>query len=162
MSRDRIIAAALSGVAIVTVICGLWLGGNPISARKERRDSERSMQLSQTASLLHTTYTERLTLPTSTEAYLDLRAKNPNGLAMASISEVPDYRWLNSDTYELCMTFETASNRPLSGLTRPALTPEESPDFWAHAAGRTCYLSRLPSWVMQDAATRASSTRPKP
>jgi hypothetical protein len=162
MSRDRIISVALSGVAIITVLCGFILGGNPVTARQERRDADRSSTLSETAMLLHNTYVSTRTLPTSTEAYVRLLAERPGALPSSRANEIPEYRWISAEAYELCMTFETDSHRPASAVTRPGLPPQESPDFWAHTQGRTCYPSRIPSWVLQDAATQASSTLVKP
>ncbi len=162
MSRDRIIAAVLSGVAVVTVLCGFVLGGNPVTARQERRDEDRSSKLTATATLLQSMYVNTRTLPTSTEAYLQLLAEHPKAFSPSLVEEVPEYRWISAEAYELCMTFETASNRLVFALTRPGFPPQESPDFWAHPQGRTCYPSRIPTWVLQDAATHASSTLIQP
>ena len=166
MTRDRSITLILSGIGLVTVVCGLVLGGNPLAARREQRDEERSLRLSRASSILHGAYSINETLPTTTEAYLDLLEGAGFTTPGAPISDIPDYRLLGNETYELCITFEEQSRLSGFRFSQPTIQSEETPDFWSHSAGRTCYTVRIPGWVKTDAAAKkaanASSTTPTP
>ena len=144
MNRDQRIASALGVVGLVTLVCGLALGGNPLAARRERRDQDRSARLSQASSAIQNIYVTQRHIPTSTEAYIEaLQATGmfPRELPIAAL---PEYRSLGPDTYELCDTFETSIQNQHGSLVRPGLYPEEFPDFWSHDAGKQCYTVRVP------------------
>lgn len=137
-----------------------------MAARREQRDEERSLRLSRASSILHGAYSTNEILPTTTKAYLDLLEGAGFASPGAPISDIPDYRQLGNEIYELCMIFEEQSR--LSGVrfSQPSIQSEETPDFWSHPAGRTCYTVRIPSWVKMDAAAKkaanTSSTTPTP
>lgn len=163
MTRDRLIALVLGTVGVVTAVCGLILGGNPATARREQRDQRRAEQLSQVNNLINNEYALTMAIPTSTEAYRTLIETRgmPND---SSFLEIPDYRFLGSDSYELCTTFEAEtglSRVKTTPLPPPGIQAEESPQFWTHGTGRTCYSVRVPSWIKTEANTR-KTTNPAP
>lgn len=144
MNRDQRIASALGVVGILTLVCGLALGGNPLAARRELRDQDRSARLSQASSAIQNIYITQQHVPTSTEAYTEaLRATGvlPNEPTLA---DLPEYQSLGADTYTLCDTFETSIQNQHGSLIRPGVHPEEYPDFWSHNAGKQCYTIRVP------------------
>lgn len=166
MNRDRSITLILGSVGLVTVICGLVLGGNPVTARRGQRDEERSLRLSRASSILNGAYSNTGALPGNTEAYLNLLQTAGFATPEAPVSDIPDYRQLGDETYELCITFEEQSHMGGVRFSQPTIQTEETPDFWSHDAGRTCYTARIPSWVKMDAAAKkaanTSSTSPVP
>lgn len=158
MTRDKAIAVVLIGIGTLTVACGLLLGGNPVTARRERRDQERSTRLVQINSALQGAFSLQAKLPTSTEAYVQIVTDAGISTDSGPISEIPSYKLLTDETYELCAEFEGASHASLTTRPRTSSIPEESPDFWSHGTGRTCYKLQIPSWVKTEATTRKAAT----
>jgi hypothetical protein len=114
-------------VAGIAVGAGLWLAGSPADARLQRLDLQRVADLQQASRAIDAFWTETGRLPARLEdlpgAAEVLRAAESRGGYT--------YRVLDAGRYELCATFD----RPGTGTAgRP------TPEFWAHEAGRRCYL----------------------
>jgi hypothetical protein len=113
------------------------MSGTPGSARSEALDQRRAEHLAQIHHAVETFATRFGTLPEDLET---LRRADPG----ATVAELEDpvsgepyaYRVIDERTYELCATFDRASER-----TRPGFSER---DFWNHPAGPHCFTVTVP------------------
>jgi hypothetical protein len=131
----RIAAVAVA----LTAVLGLWMSGSPGMARADALDQRRAQDLQTIRqAVLHHQATFGA-LPDSLGA---LRDYGPGAHVPAlrdPVSETPyEYRRLDERRYELCATFERATD------TETARTRSPYGDFWRHPAGRACFTLTVP------------------
>jgi hypothetical protein len=125
----------LGGAAVVVVlaalVAGLFVIGGPGEARLERLDTERTEDLRRIEQAVDEVWRHADTLPPSLDS---LRAANrlaPDDLTDPTTGEPYDYRVLSDSTYELCATFDRASD--------DTPTTYSWTDIGNHGAGRHCF-----------------------
>ncbi len=168
MTFRQVTYAGLSLIGLITIIVGLLAGGSPSYARKMRRDQERSEALSATHNDIGSFYLTEERLPTTDE----LRSRLTTGTVFSGLAPtaswelvkndlVAGYRTTGTETYTLCLPFET-SNR--SESSRFSVQSEETPNFWEHDAKMTCYSARISSFLKNEVNARKlrSATGPTP
>lgn len=166
MNRDRRIALGLGLIALATIVAGLCLGGNPASARRERRDQKRIESLSLAQSVAEMHFRTTGTVPTSTTAFEQARNINLRGTSPTPPRDLwPEYTFVSGTRYTLCTTFEEASSEGYGqSIAKPiTLGGEEAPNFWDHASGKACYTITVPAFVQEEVARikgQTSSTHP--
>ena len=166
ISRDQAIATSLGIIALATVVVGLSLGGNPATARREKRDQQRVEALSWSQNTAEVHYRNTGSVPTSTAAFWTAKTTLFGGSSPQIAEEFyPEYTFVSSTRYTLCTTFEDVSPNGYGySLARPTtINGEEPPNFWNHGAGKTCYTINIPRFVQNEVAQmkeQTSSTRP--
>jgi len=125
----------LGGAAIVIVIAaivaGLFVIDGPGEARLERLDAARVEDLRRIEQEVANVWRRTDALPPSLDS---LRATNrlpADGVVDPTTGAPYDYRVLSDSTYELCATFDRASDTPPASYTWT--------DIGAHDAGRQCF-----------------------
>lgn len=138
VAPPRGVLAVPAGIAVVLVaVLGLWMSGTPGDARSEALDMRRAEDLAQIHHAVEAFVTRFGTLPEDLET---LRRADP----AAAVAELRDpvsgepyaYRVTGERTYELCATFDRASER-----SRPRFPAQ---DFWSHPAGPHCFVITVP------------------
>ena len=128
LSLRALFGALAATVAAVVVVAGLMVMGPPGEARLRRLDTRRADDLRQTANAVDLYWQRHKTLPASlTDAAKDAGwqpASDP------SSGKPYAYRVLGGKQYELCATFERASDAPPSSSADP---------FWSHSSGHQCF-----------------------
>ncbi len=148
MNVRRIAALTLAGVSAVAVVASLAIAGSPSRARLQRYDYQRVADL-QTIDGAVVTYASRqyrlsgeAGLPTGgallPENLAALRQMPGYGelFLQDPITEQPyTYRVVDGVTYELCATFQAASQEQA----------EDSPlaPTWSHGVGPTCFTRSI-------------------
>ncbi len=166
MIPRHLISIGITALALATIIAGLAAGGRPGYARMERRDQDRSTALSLAHNEVGSFFVSEGRLPNGDELLLRLyrgsgSAGTVSATQWATLREelATGYQATGPETYRLCLAFET-DNRQADGQ-RP-LPSEEAPNFWEHAAGRTCYDARLSSYLLEQASARKTRETPAP
>lgn len=127
--RRRAVGAALIVIVVAAVVAGIILVGPPSEARLRQLDERRVEDLMALGQQMDVYYTRRGALPPS----LDSLSAEP-GIELRTNDRVTgasyEFRALDARSYELCATFDRASD-PEGG--------ERTDRFWTHGAGRTCF-----------------------
>ncbi len=132
-----LLARVAAAAVLVVLVGGLLLAGSPRRERQRVLDAQRVSELARIAGEVETYAWDNGRLPAkltdllgpTTGANLPLRdpvTRAPYG-----------YRTLDSLTYELCATFDSADSltaMPFSGVA----------EFWRHPAGPKCFTCRVP------------------
>ena len=140
LSRDRLIVLLGGSLALATVIGGFVLGGTPAHFRMLKNDEARLQRIASDVLVVQTIYNQGQPLPDSNEAFQALPRQYSGKSTSPAID--PVYRNITSSTYELCATFEQASDPKMyDGRPTPSFTtPQYYFDSWrTHPAGRVCY-----------------------
>ena len=117
-------------VVAVAVIAGLLMIGSPREARERSLDARRVEQLRVISNAVDLYWTRQGRLPASLEE-LERAQGMGESLVDPGTGRAHEYRVLGEKRYELCASFARSpagDGRPLQG------------DFWAHGAGRQCFL----------------------
>lgn len=126
MSRDRMLAAIVSGVVLTAIITSFILLGAPSAERIQRLDEQRVADLQQLTRALAERSARYGALPDDLSALVD-------GQLLHDLPRDPetglsyDYVLTGTRTYRLCANFSAASRA------------DEFRAFWTHAAGYTCF-----------------------
>jgi hypothetical protein len=131
----RIFAAAVSLAAVVALVAGLWVAGNPTRVRALRLDDQREGHLDAIADAVDLYWDQHESLPPSLEAL-----SRERGVFLQSIDDPEsgreyEYRALGDREYELCATFDI-EDQPTDALRGRI---RRGTRFWEHGAGRTCF-----------------------
>ncbi len=144
LSRDRLVVLLVSALALATIIGGFILGGTPGKLRILKRDEARMQRIADGVNAVSSSFHSGNSLPAYQQDFVKLLTNYP--MHTHSMIEDPLYTRMTSTTYELCTTFEAASdvdNQLYRGPKVPlnALVPaEEHFNAWReHPAGRVCY-----------------------
>ena len=125
MSGKRALAGALVVVVAAAVATGIVIIGSPGEERTRRLDTRRVSDLQQISQSVEVYHTRHQRVPAS----LDELSQEP-GLAIVARDPVNGqpygYRSVDSDSYELCATFDRE-------------TTEVRSDFWSHGSGMQCF-----------------------
>ena len=170
LSTHNLTAIGIALIGIITITIGLLLGATPQQARRETRDEQRSQGLSQIQSILTNQFNANARLATAAE-YRDLYSQNllSFGKGHPFSLEPATYRIITDTSFELCTSFETAKNNggsmaPTTSPVGATYPPSESPFYWSHPIGKTCYTVSISQLVTEQAkqqklqATQASTT----
>lgn len=172
MKRTPHVLIGLGFVAIglVTVILGFVAGGTPAQARREARDQLRSGGLSNVSGSVNSFYTMQNRLPTQDEyqSFYSDRTRLWLDGNHPFLSDHPSYRAINPTSYELCTTFESERKNTVNTIgMEPATISKpgvysypatESPSFWDHPVGKTCYSVVIPYYTLEEAHRRFTTT----
>jgi hypothetical protein len=130
----------LGGAAVIIVtaaiVAGLFVIGGPGEARLERLDVERIEDLRRIEQAVDEVWRRGNALPPSLDSLRAAGRLMSDDLIDPTTGESYDYRVLSDSTYELCATFDRASD---DTPTTYSLT-----DIGNHEAGRHCYTLRSP------------------
>lgn len=126
----RALATLAVLVVAVAVIAGLLLVGSPQEARERTLDVRRVEQLRAISNAVDLYWTRQGRLPVSLEE-LERAQGMGEHLVDPGTGQAHEYRVLGEKRYELCASF--ARNPAEDGRRLQA-------DFWAHGAGRHCFL----------------------
>lgn len=128
LSVRVLFGAALAVAAIGAVGGGFLLVGSPEEARLQRLDDRRVSDLQQIQRAVSLQWTRTRHLPESIDAAVrETSAAEP---LRDPTAQVPyDYRVLDGANYEVCATFDRASDGG----------PYPGDAFWSHPAGRACF-----------------------
>lgn len=161
---------AMLGIGLITVILGLTLGGSPEQARREKRDEQRTQQISSIRNEIDQFYSVNRRLPRQDEFDSLYRSAIRNygyGIAAGTL-EPPTYITTGPSTYETCVTFETDRDSKNANV-RPAylngkyLYPESDyPDTYTHPEGKTCYAVRISGYALNQVQPIAQPVQPVP
>lgn len=123
----RILLAALMVVTTAAVVAGLAVLGSPATQRELRLDDRRVEDLVEIEHAVGSYRLKHKSLPNSLRA---LFAEMPwTTMAADPVTAEPyEYRVLDQNHYELCATFQRASDERVSS--------------WQHGIGRTCFARR--------------------
>ena len=125
MSGKRLLALVLTVVVAAAVVTGIVIIGSPMDERTRRLDTRRVQDLQQISQAVRVYHTRHQRTPAS----LDELSREP-GLAIVPRDPVSGqpYRYssVDSDSYELCGTFDRDSD-------------VRTPGFWSHGAGTQCF-----------------------
>jgi hypothetical protein len=127
-SRGALFAAAVLAVAGAVVVTALSIVGSPAEARRFRLDTRRVEDLRDIAQVVDAYWTRTRHLPASPDELT-------TDFGLPAVPRDPEtgvsygYAIKDGKTYELCASFDRASN----ARSRP-IEP-----FWAHATGRQCF-----------------------
>jgi hypothetical protein len=126
MNIDRV-AALVSSIAVaIVVVAAFLLIGTPDEQRQQRLDDRRVAHLQHLAHAVDAYWENHGTLPGSLADLVD--GRRLSSLPTDPVhGEVYDYRATAPASYQLCATFDSASDE---------LGPQ---DFWNHPVGRQCY-----------------------
>ena len=128
MTARSIFGVALGLVSAAAVVAGLAVVGSPAEARLKRLDERRVTDLQTLNNLLNQYWSRHKALPASLD-----EALNSAGWASSTrdpvTGELYPYRIVEGRRYELCATFDRASDQP----------PSTSAPFWSHSSGRQCF-----------------------
>ena len=144
-------AVILMVAAVISV--GLYVAGSPGKERNRQLDEQRANELQQIAGAIDTLFDREARLPESLDS---LKTGSKDFYYVSSIVDpktgVPyEYRTLTDTTYELCATFDDATQEldqygrakpvPAAPMTKPVMPGEYYPGFrdWTHGPGRVCY-----------------------
>jgi hypothetical protein len=129
MSGRRLLAIVLTVVVAAAVVIGIVIIGSPGEERTRRLDTRRVQDLQQISQAVQVYHARHQRTPSS----LDELSKEP-GLAMVPRDPVTGepYRYVSvdSDSYELCGTFDRDSDA-------------RTATFWSHGAGTQCFTSNV-------------------
>lgn len=126
----------LGGAAVVIVtaaiVAGFFVIGGPGEARLERLDRERIEDLRRIEHAVAEVWDRTETLPPSLDSLRTADRLLADDLVDPTTAEPYDYRVLSDSTYELCATFERASEETsVPYYDRTAID--------SHSAGRQCF-----------------------
>jgi len=126
--------------AILVVAGGLWASGSPQRARRVALDEQRSNDLQTLSGELDRYWQDRGVLPDSLTGLADLPQGPYRLVATDPVThEAYGYRTLDSTSYELCATFDAASEK-----LDPATEGRQMRSrFHEHTAGRVCFPVRV-------------------
>lgn len=129
VSLRTILGIVATAAAVAAVVGGFMLVDSPAEARLKRLDGRRVEDLRQIASAVDGHWARHQTLPASpAEA---LAAVEWQAALRDPVTEEPyPYRVIDARQYELCATFDRASDAPPSRYGDP---------FWSHTAGQQCF-----------------------
>lgn len=131
MTGRQALAGVVSVVVFAAVIAGIVILGSPSEERARRLDQRRVSELRGIRSAVDFFYVDKGRLPAS----LDELATQPGVRVSADpvTNEAYRYRPLGGDAFELCATFERASE----------LQPGSGVDIWQHPAGAHCFTLKV-------------------
>jgi hypothetical protein len=132
--------ARLAGVGVVvTLVAGILAIGSPRQERLRRVDDRRVEDLIRISAEVGDYYRTRSALPESLGVLMALPSSGL-GLMRDPVTGKPyGYRIVDSTTYELSATFDTADT-----VTVRVGDGREKPLFWRHGAGRRAYTLTIP------------------
>jgi len=131
MTGRQLLAVIVSVVVVAAIATGIAILGSPTEERSRRLDRVRVTELQGIRKAVEFFYSENKRLPAS----LDELSKQP-GVRVSTdpvTAEEYRYRTVSADEFELCATFERASEpQPGSGV-----------DIWQHPAGAHCFTLKV-------------------
>lgn len=131
MAGRQLLAGIVSLVVASAIVTGMVILGSPSDARAKRLDALRVTELLGITTAINYFHSENGRLP----ATLDELSKQPGvRISMDPATGAPyRYRVLGAEEFELCGTFERASEvREGSGV-----------DVWHHPAGAYCFMKKI-------------------
>jgi hypothetical protein len=134
-------ATRLVGAAVLAVlVIGLVLAGSPRTARLQDLDQRRVLALQRIETAIQSHYQDVRALPAALDSLVEVKRLVPAELLDPVTGARFEYVLLDSVRYQLCATFD----QPDSLGDRLGHSPERSPRFWSHGAGRTCFRLVVP------------------
>lgn len=141
----RILAWALSGVVVASIVAGFFIIGTPQEQRARRFDEQRVGDLQTLQSQIVNYWTQKETLPSDLDSLKD----SISGFTAPRDPETDapyEYRVLNSLAFELCATFKTSTKDfkvsykgSRSFYVEPMYYGSSFQQNWDHGAERTCF-----------------------
>jgi hypothetical protein len=148
--------ARVAGVLTLgTLAAGLFLVGSPRQERLRKIDAKRVDDLVRISSAITNYYQERRTLPQSLEALAEVPSSDVDGTNDPITGDPYGYRTIDSTTYELSATFDTADS-----ATERASDFMRHPLFWRHGLGQRAYTLTIPAQLPGKPAPPAERHRP--
>lgn len=130
MSAERLLALGLVVVVGIALVTGLLVLGSPSEERSRLLDARRVEDLRALTFALRRHHEREGALPERME---DMAELEPAWLRDPRSGEAYGYRPLDSETFELCATFEHRADRPHLPERR------EAEPFRFHDAGPQCF-----------------------
>ena len=130
MNADRVLAIGLIIAVVIAVVAGLVVLGSPSEERSRLLDARRVEDLRALTWALNRHLEREGALPESIE---DLVESEPALLHDPRSGEAYGYRPLDSETFELCATFEHRADR------RHVPEKRDAEPFRFHDAGPQCF-----------------------
>lgn len=137
--KDVLFMTAAVVLVLVAVTFGFWTLGSPLRQREVAWDSVRVANLREAAREIRARWkrkddAEARQLPASLRALVSAPGAQPLSLQDPVTRQFYEYQVREGSAYELCATFERASDEPSKA---PAGLP---PSFWYHERGRRCFV----------------------
>lgn len=130
----------VTAMVVVTIAVALWVAGSPATERSRRLDNQRLSDLQAITYAVDAYYTRNASLPGSIDDLMGTGPDNYYGLGRTTdpVTEMPyEYRVVSGATYEVCATFDVASDVEDKELS--ARMPYPAGPQWTYTAGYHCF-----------------------
>lgn len=134
----KVLLGTIILLVTASVIGGLLLAGSPSQQRKTQLDTQRINDLQNISSTLDLYWNKNKNLPSTLESLRDSREFFLGSIVDPETLQPYSYNKLDSDTSELCATFDAPSEK--RDVTEP-ISPYRrfQSDFWNHGVGYHCF-----------------------
>jgi hypothetical protein len=143
--RSSLLARAAGAATLLVLAIGLFSAGSPRTARFEEIDRRRVTEIQQISNSVEGYYRERRELPGTLDSLLRFPSTYVESVQDPVTHRPYEYRTVDSTTYELCATFDGAN--PSDRRFAPGRP--DSPGFWRHGRGHTCYTLVIPRSIVE-------------